>query len=465
VTLRVEGLTKSYGKALAVNGAALTLAPDEFIAIVGRSGSGKSTLLGMIGALLRPTSGRVLLDEEDIWNFPETKLADLRCTQFGFVFQFPSLLPNLKAIDNVALPGMLDHSRNCRDVYANARDLIERTSLGRRSNAYPSELSGGEQRRLVIARALINRPRFLLADEPTGDLDEDTENEIIDLFESLRRRTPFGMILVTHNLSLAKRADRAFVMESGILRPFIPPADVQQVVHGTRRFSLPPPANDEAPAQSADAAEGRRLGGDLWRHAGRATAAGAFLFAAVLGINFGTERYQNYQLEQRRDRLAELEELAMSTLRGDIASITRMGENRFRVDIYLENSAGADRPIYIMSPAVHAFVQVGFEWRELPTEPLGEATASVLKVVGRQIYSYEIESHVPKYTELIPYYMHVRFNNNMFVSPESKPKDELFNREDNYYVYLRPDGVDDATIAKRLKFPGPPPLWIWMPPH
>ena len=145
MTLRVEGLTKSYGKALAVNGAELTVAPDEFISIVGRSGSGKSTLLGMIGALLRPTSGRVLLDDEEIWNFPETKLADLRRAQFGFVFQFPSLLPTLRAIDNVALPGMLDQSRNSGDVYADARDLIERTGLGLRLNAYPAELSGGEQ--------------------------------------------------------------------------------------------------------------------------------------------------------------------------------------------------------------------------------------------------------------------------------------------------------------------------------
>lgn len=465
MTLRVEGLTKNYGKASAVNGADLTLASDEFISIVGRSGSGKSTLLGMVGALLRPTSGRVLLDEEEIWSFSETKLADLRCSQFGFVFQFPSLLPNLTAIDNIALPGMLDHSRTSRDIYASARELVERTGMGPRSSAYPSELSGGEQRRVVIARALINRPRFLLADEPTGDLDEDTENEIIDLFESLRCQTRFGMILVTHSLSLARRADRAFVMESGILRPFVPGADVQEMIPRARRFALPAPANDEAPAPSADAGRGRRLGGDLWRHVGRATAAGMVLFAAVLGINYGIERYQNYQLEQRRDRLAALENLAMSTLRGDIAAITRMGDNRFRVDIYLENSAGADKPIYITSPAVHAFVQVGLEWRELPTEAIGEATASVLKVIGRQIYSYEIELHVPKYTELIPYYMHVRFNNNMLVSPESKPKDELFNREDNYYVYLRPDGVDDAAILKRVKFPGPPPLWIWMPPH
>jgi hypothetical protein len=240
---------------------------------------------------------------------------------------------------------------------------------------------------------------------------------------------------------------------------------VQEVVLGIRRFGLPLPANDEAPAQSADVGERRRLGGDLWRYAGRAIAVGVFLFAAVLGINFGIERYQNYQLEQRRDRLAALEELAMSTLRGDISSIKRVGDNRFRVDIYLENSAGVDRPIYIMSPAVHAFVQVGLEWRELPTQAIGEATASVLKVVGRQIYGYEFESHVPKYTELLPYYMHVRFNNNMLVSPSSKPKDELFSREDNYYVYLRPDGIDDATIAKRVKFAGPPPLWIWMPPH
>ena len=118
-----------------------------------------------------------------------------------------------------------------------------------------------------------------------------------------------------------------------------------------------------------------------------------------------------------------------------------------------------------MSPSVHAFVQVGLDWQELPLAPQGDATASVLKVVGRQTYNYTLEARVDKFTQLLPHYMHVRFTNSMLVSPESAPEDDLFHREDNYYIYLRPDGIDDATIAKSVKFAGPPPTWIWMPPH
>ena len=193
--------------------------------------------------------------------------------------------------------------------------------------------------------------------------------------------------------------------------------------------------------------------------------AGLAIFALILATNYGIGRYQDYQMQQRREQLAALEQLATSTLRGDIASVMRLGDGRYRVEIYLENKGGTDKPIYVMSQAVQAFVQVGLGWQELPLAAEGDATASVLKVVGRQSYQYVFEARLDKFTQLLPHYMHVRFINNMLVSPESAPKDDLFRREDNYYIYLRPDGIDDATITKSVRFAGPPPTWIWMPPH
>jgi putative ABC transport system ATP-binding protein/macrolide transport system ATP-binding/permease protein/lipoprotein-releasing system ATP-binding protein len=269
--------------------------------------------------------------------------------------------------------------------------------------------------------------------------------------------------LVTHNLALAKRADRTFVMERGVLGAIDLPRASRAPAPPARRFAPPPPANDPAPAVTAYDAS--RLGRSLWVVAERVMAAGLGIFALIFATNYGIGRYQDYQMQQRRDQLAALEELATSTLRGEIASVTRLGDGRYRVEIYLENKGGTDKPIYVMSQAVQAFVQVGLSWQELPLAAEGDATASVLKVVGRQSYQYVFEARLDKFTQLLPHYMHVRFINNMLVSPESAPKDDLFRREDNYYIYLRPDGIDDATITKSVKFAGPPPTWIWMPPH
>lgn len=118
-----------------------------------------------------------------------------------------------------------------------------------------------------------------------------------------------------------------------------------------------------------------------------------------------------------------------------------------------------------MSPSVQAFVQVGTGWQEAPLTPVAEATAAVLKITGRQLYRFTLEPRVEKFTELLPHYMHMRFANNMLISPESTPKDELFQRNDNYYVYLKPDSVSNEMILKDVHFPASPPLWIWMPPH
>jgi ABC-type lipoprotein export system ATPase subunit len=267
VILQAAGLHKSYGAAMAaVSQADILLQDGEFVSIVGRSGSGKSTLLAMIGALTRPTAGRVLLDGADIWMLPEAELASVRCRAFGFVFQFPSLLPNFRAIDNVVLPALLGRTMPVAHAYARATTLLERVGLQQRTDAYPAELSGGEQRRIAIARALINSPRVLLADEPTGDLDEDTESDVVALLDRLRHETPFGLMLVTHNTVLARRADRTFVMERGVLGTIDLPPALSVPAPQMRRFASLQPANDPVPVDAVP--EAFRLGRDLWAVAG-----------------------------------------------------------------------------------------------------------------------------------------------------------------------------------------------------
>jgi len=149
-----------------------------------------SQRVAMLGALTRPTEGKLLLDGTDVWTLSEAELATFRSRRIGFIFQFPSLLSNLTAVDNVAVPALLGRTMDAGQAYARAYDLLARVGLRDRADAYPGSMSGGEQRRVAIARALINSPPLLLADEPTSDLDEDTETDIIDLLERLLRRIP-----------------------------------------------------------------------------------------------------------------------------------------------------------------------------------------------------------------------------------------------------------------------------------
>jgi ABC-type lipoprotein export system ATPase subunit len=189
----------------------------QFAAVVGRSGSGKSSLMAMIGGLSRPTRGAVLVADTDIWALTDDRLAQFRNREIGFVFQFASLLPTLRIIDNVALPALLGRSKETKAAYRTAADLLARLGLARHIDAYPAEISAGEQRRAVIARALINAPSLLLADEPTSDLDELTEIEIMDQFRELNRDRGMTLIMVTHNLRLAEQADRVLHIASGSL--------------------------------------------------------------------------------------------------------------------------------------------------------------------------------------------------------------------------------------------------------
>jgi ABC-type lipoprotein export system ATPase subunit len=205
------------GPVVAVRNVDLEVRRGEFVAIVGRSGSGKSSLMAMIGGLSRPSAGTVCIDETDIWLLADDALTDFRSRRVGFVFQFASLLPTLRLIDNVALPALLGRRADAGAAYARAADLLARLGLAEQTDAYPSELSSGQQRRAAIARALINGPSLLLADEPTSDLDEETESEIMGEFRDLNRDARMTFVMVTHNLRLAGEADRVFHIADGAL--------------------------------------------------------------------------------------------------------------------------------------------------------------------------------------------------------------------------------------------------------
>lgn len=201
----------------AVQDVNLTINKGEFVVILGHSGSGKTTLLSLIGGLTIPDQGEVLIDGVENWQQTDNELSDMRNRTIGFVFQFASLIPTLTALENVLLP--LSFGKHPRGDYQRALEILELVGLKDKANAFPSQLSGGQQRRIAIARAFVNQPDIILADEPTGDLDEDTEHEILEIFRKYNEK---GMtfVVVTHNTHLAQTQKNARVLEmrQGILQ-------------------------------------------------------------------------------------------------------------------------------------------------------------------------------------------------------------------------------------------------------
>jgi putative ABC transport system ATP-binding protein/macrolide transport system ATP-binding/permease protein/lipoprotein-releasing system ATP-binding protein len=464
VTLSAQSLTKRYGTSPgyeAVRDVSLELRPGEFVSIVGRSGSGKSTLMAMLGALTEPTQGRVLLDGTDIWTLPESELARFRSRHIGFVFQFPSLLPNLTAVDNVALPALLGRTMPAEKAYARAYDLLARVGLVDRSDAFPGSMSGGEQRRVAIARALVNSPALLLADELTSDLDEDTEADIIDLLEQLQRTESFGFVLVTHNLALAERAQRSYEMRQGVLAA----TDLPQAAReGERRRHFGATVIRPRADLPVAARTPIRLGANLWRGVQIFLLAASIVFGAILLADFGIEKYQTMQVQARAARTAALQHLALNSLRGDVQSVTDLGDGQYELITYLQN-VGSEGPIYVMSPDMRAYVQVKTTWQEVPMQPVDESMDGVAKIEGERTYRYRFDARLKDFAQLLPNYMHVRFASTMLVSPSSMPKGDVFERKDNYYVYLKPSDVTDEIVAKKMRFSGKAPVWIPMPPH
>ena len=216
--LKVENLTKIYGKDMAkvtaLDNVSFSVEKGEFVAIVGASGSGKSTLLHIIGGVDRPTSGKVYIDGKDIFQFNDDKLAIFRRRQVGLIYQFYNLIPILNVEENITLPLALDN----REVDKQKLDeMLKLLGLENRKTHLPNELSGGQQQRTSIGRALITNPTIILADEPTGNLDSKSSDEIVALLKKSNKEFKQTIIMITHNMEIAKCADRIIKIEDGKL--------------------------------------------------------------------------------------------------------------------------------------------------------------------------------------------------------------------------------------------------------
>lgn len=216
--LKVEHLVKQYGKddnaVLAVNDISFSVEQGEFVAIVGSSGSGKSTLLHLLGGVDRPTSGKVYIQGEDIYSLNSDKIAIFRRRQVGLIYQFYNLIPILNVKENITLPCELDGTIPDK---SELDELINTLGLKDRVTHLPNELSGGQQQRVSIGRALINHPAILLADEPTGNLDSRSSDEIVELLKLSNQKYKQTIVMITHNLEIAKIADRILRIEDGRL--------------------------------------------------------------------------------------------------------------------------------------------------------------------------------------------------------------------------------------------------------
>jgi ABC-type lipoprotein export system ATPase subunit len=221
--ITLDNISKTYtiskeNKVGAVQGVSLQIDKGEFLVITGRSGSGKTTLLNLAAGLTRPSSGRVMLDGVDLWSLSDPQQSRLRSEKFGFIFQFPSLIPTLNALENVVLPIIFTNGHAKKAAYQRAEDLMELVGLEDKKISYPRQLSAGQQQRVVIARALMNQPKVLLADEPTSDLDEQTEHEIVQLFAQIHRDNGITILMVTHTNQLTAYSTRAVEMAMGKIK-------------------------------------------------------------------------------------------------------------------------------------------------------------------------------------------------------------------------------------------------------
>jgi putative ABC transport system ATP-binding protein/macrolide transport system ATP-binding/permease protein/lipoprotein-releasing system ATP-binding protein len=425
VTLSARSLTKRYGGTPgyeAVRDASLDLRAGEFVSIVGRSGSGKSTLMAMLGALTEPTEGKVLLDGTDLWTLPEAELAAFRSRHIGFVFQVPSLLPNLTAVDNVALPALLGRTmppgRPTRCCWRSGPHWLPS----------PGSISGGGaagcdrprviNRRRCCRRRTDQRPTRYQADIITS---------------TMAAARILGFVLVTHN-----RARQAGA------RPWMR--------QGACPTNLPQVAAERAPATFRSAGGGtlrrRRRpspGANLWRSVRAFLLAGGDL-GAVLLTNFGIEKCQRMPFASTRP--GALRFWRSLPARADRSPASRQA---LRTDD-LSAERRRDDLRHVMTCAPMSVRRPGRKCREVD-----EGANGVLKVEGKHTYRYQFDARVRDFAQLLPNYMHVRFAGTMLVSPSSTPKDDVFERKDNYYVYLKPFDVTDEAVARRMRFSGKPP--------
>ena len=220
----VKGITKSFGKLQVLKGIDLHIDKGEVVSIVGTSGAGKTTLLQIIGTLDKPDGGTVVVDGVDVGGLSDKKLADFRNQHIGFVFQFHQLLPEFTALENIMIPAFIA-GKGRQEARKRAEELLDFMGLSERASHKPNELSGGEKQRVAVARALVNNPAVVLADEPSGSLDTKNKSELHQLFFDLRDKFGQTFVIVTHDESLAKLTDRTIHMKDGLLEATVQACD------------------------------------------------------------------------------------------------------------------------------------------------------------------------------------------------------------------------------------------------
>lgn len=214
--ISVENIFKSYGDLQVLKGINLQIEKTQIVSVLGASGAGKTTLLQIVGTLLKPDSGRVIINGTDVVSLKDKELARFRNNEIGFVFQFHHLLPEFTAFENVCIPGYIAN-KNKTELHNRANELLTALNIEHRASHKPNELSGGEKQRVAIARALINNPSIILADEPSGNLDSKNARDLYDIIFDLRKNFAQTFIIVTHNEEHAKLTDKMFTIKDGVI--------------------------------------------------------------------------------------------------------------------------------------------------------------------------------------------------------------------------------------------------------
>lgn len=440
--LRARGLRRLYG-AVGVREADLAIERAESVAVVGRSGSGKSTLMAMLAGLRRPQAGTVELVLEqplDLWNLSTADRCRLRRGPLGFISQFTSLLPALTTFENLLLPAELAGRPRDAGMRAAAEESLEALGLGHRRDVLAAQLSGGEQRRAIVARALLGRPVVLLADEPTSNLDGESEAEVFALLLQLCHQAGTALLMVTHSQALAERCDRWLLLEGGVLQA--PRAAAGGPTQAPR---------SAAPEEDPVSNPGRRQ-----------LLLGTALAAAGLWGGGACAQQLRRRTQAARRHNNQLQRLAFSGLSAELTAIERLGDDTYRGTIAVEN---LDRlqTLYLLPLDVQLYVQQGSRWNPYAAGWTAHSRA-VIQLEQPGTLQFDLLDLPEQYTELVPGYMHVRVDMTYAIANRPDPDSPPVERRDSFFVYLLPPSPDPQKIA-RNGFTTEPPLFIPMPPH